>query len=543
MKELYRGFKKVSENDNSATLQHENGHELTIAKSGLNKATLKMLKELPLHQANGTQPEVDQSIEDLQKEMEASKAGKAPAEEPTFSGEKYKPEGEQLKSEVSAQPDITSPEFRALAESWGGAENIPQNVIEDLKQRGAPGFGSASVKGAEEAAKIQGLQQEMQQVGIGAPPPPSQPEALAQPEKPRTLTGQPQAIAPKAPAKPKSPQEILSDPNSSVSDKYAAHLQMADDYNKQMAAEDARFEEAMKTDQIKPQTIYGNKDFGQKVSTFIGLLLGGLGAGLTGGENVVQKMLDKQIEMDVEEQKRQSEKKTNLYKIHLERLGNRRDAEIATANNLKQVALMKMEEAAGLYGGNKAAQERIQNQILTTRFGLEQSRAGLAQLKAQRDATELAKKTGTQVSDQFDPRIEKSVKVLIPGQPGLRKMYATSPQEVPKLREKASALASVRKTLDNLGRIYAESSSSLTGLSGKRREDAVAELAQAKLDLLKAQDLSPKLAEELDAILGSAGALESFKPGFTGKAEERRRRALTIVNQLSNNLIEGNLTN
>jgi hypothetical protein len=542
MKELYRGFKKVSEDEQSATLRHENGHELTVAKSGLNKNTLKMLKELPLYQADGTELGNGQAAEDLQKEMAAAKAGETLPEEPTYSGTPTT-QTELMQQQPAAKAggiDTTSPEYQQLAQSWGGPENIPQNVIDDLINRGAPGFGSTSTKQAQQEVAGQQAKAALAPPAEFAPRPLAQETALPQPGK---VTGQSKAAAAKAPAKPRTPDEILADPQASVAEKYAAHMQKAASLDQEMKAEDERFAEAMKNDEIQPNRIYGNMDFGQKLSTIVGLIMGGLGAGLTGGPNVVQKMLDKQIEMDVEEQKRQSEKKQNLYKIHLERLGNQKEAEIATANNLRQIALVKMEQAAGLLGGNKAAQTRLQAGMMEQQLKYEQSRTALTNAILQRQDLERAKTTGAEVPDIRDPRIEKAVRVMVPGQPGLKKMYVRNPQEVSKIQEKASALASVKQTLDNLGKIYAESSSSVTGLSGKRREDAMAELAQAKLDLLKAQDLSPKLADDLNAILGSAGLAESFKPGFTGKAEERRRKALTIINQLSKTLIEGSLIN
>ena len=52
---LYKGFKKVAEDDKSATLAHENGHKLQIAKSGLSSEHKRALSALPLCQAD---PEV-----------------------------------------------------------------------------------------------------------------------------------------------------------------------------------------------------------------------------------------------------------------------------------------------------------------------------------------------------------------------------------------------------------------------------------------------------------------------------------------------------
>lgn len=541
MKELYRGFKKVSEDDQSAKLRHENGHELTIAKSGLNKNTLKMLQKLPLYEAEGTLKAEDpgteigngQAAEDLQKEMEAAKSGKPMSEEPQYSGTKYEPKPEQPSSSI----EYNSPEFQNLAQAWGGAENIPQRIIDDAVQRGAPGFGSASVKLAQQQGEQQRLQQQTEQA-LAKPidpttqlPPPGTVQTQQGISAPRQV-----AAKPMAPAKPRTPEEILSDPNASVADQYQAHVQMSNRYNQQMLEEDKRFEDAIKNDEINPNRIYANQEFPQKVSTIIGLMLGGLGAGLTGGENVVQKMLDNQVRMDVEEQKRQSDKKLNLYKIHLERLGNARDAEIATANNLRQAALVKMEQAAGMLGGNPAAQEKIKNQLLGTRLEVQTKTAQLAQAKAQRDAIELSQRTGGELPDVYDPRKEQAVRILLPGAKTPKKLYARIPSEAAKLQTKAAGLMDAKQALNEMGQALTESAGRIRWTDARKQLNAIS--ARALLALGQAADISPKLMDELENLIGKPDLFQS-----KDEAEIKRREALKMIDQMTKTLQETSLTN
>ena len=528
MRELYRGFKKVSDDENSATLKHENGHELTIAKSGLNKNTLKMLKELPLYQAEGTEIANGQAAEDLQKEMEAAKSGKPMAEEPMYSGEAYKPENQPVQPAPSVE--YNSPEFQKLAQAWNGAENIPQNVIDDLVQRGAPGFGSSSVAGSglAQTPQVEQLNQQMQQAGIGVQPqaPQAQPAVAPQP-KPIART-----IA--APAKPRTPEEVLADSRATPADQYQAHIELSNRYNQQMLEEDKRFEEAMKNDEINPNRIYANQDFPQKVSTIIGLMLGGLGAGLTGGENVVQKMLDNQVRLDVEEQKRQSDKKTNLYKIHLDRLGNARDAEIATANNIRQAALVKMEQAAGMLGGNPAAQMRLQNSIMGQRAEYEANRAKLATSQVARVAQEQAARTGSELPDIYDPRKTEAVRIMTPSGT-MKKMYSRIPGEAAKLQQKASGLADARKAIVEMGEALKEGAGRLPGQQQKR---LTAISTRALLALGQAADVSPRLAEKLENLIGEPGLRASIED-----LASKRREALKMVDEMIKTLETSSLQN
>ena len=62
MQDLYKGFKKVNEDDSRAVLKHENGHELVIAKGGISKKQRKALDKLPIHQAEGTPTEEENQM-------------------------------------------------------------------------------------------------------------------------------------------------------------------------------------------------------------------------------------------------------------------------------------------------------------------------------------------------------------------------------------------------------------------------------------------------------------------------------------------------
>jgi hypothetical protein len=64
---------------------------------------------------------------------------------------------------------------------------------------------------------------------------------------------------------------------------------------------------------IDPNHLWASKETPAKIGTVIGLILGGMGSGLTGGENPVLKMLNQQIDRDMDAQKTELGKKENLY--------------------------------------------------------------------------------------------------------------------------------------------------------------------------------------------------------------------------------------
>lgn len=97
---------------------------------------------------------------------------------------------------------------------------------------------------------------------------------------------------------------------------------------------------------IDPNHFVGSMSTPQKVSTAIGLILGGIGSGLTHGENPALKYLNMNIENDIKAQEAELGKKHNLYSDYVAQLGNAKDARAATEATLKNMAALKIEQEA-----------------------------------------------------------------------------------------------------------------------------------------------------------------------------------------------------
>ncbi len=83
----------------------------------------------------------------------------------------------------------------------------------------------------------------------------------------------------------------------------------------------------MKQSHIDPRAYVNNMTGGQKVSTAIGLLLGGIGGGLTHtGVNPAMDFLNKQIDRDVAAQKANVENKQTIFNAMQKQYGNQQDA-------------------------------------------------------------------------------------------------------------------------------------------------------------------------------------------------------------------------
>ena len=168
------------------------------------------------------------------------------------------------------------------------------------------------------------------------------------------------------------PEEIISSPYTNVMQKINAHNQMYMDSIRKKAQADEEFQQQMRDKKIDPNRVYHDMSTGRKIRTIIGMLLGGMAGGILRTENPLQKMLNEEIERDVNLQKQDKTDAMNLYKMHYERLGDEAMAHQAAANNLRSAALMEMEYAMGKLGPNSqmgrlaiqtaANQLKLQNQ-------------------------------------------------------------------------------------------------------------------------------------------------------------------------------------
>lgn len=77
---------------------------------------------------------------------------------------------------------------------------------------------------------------------------------------------------------------------------------------------------------IDPEHYMANQSTGAKIASSIGLILGGIGSGLTGGPNAAMEMLKMHVNNDIEAQKANLNKKQSLLSENLKQFGNMRDA-------------------------------------------------------------------------------------------------------------------------------------------------------------------------------------------------------------------------
>lgn len=129
-------------------------------------------------------------------------------------------------------------------------------------------------------------------------------------------------------------------------------------YNKYQQ-KDADLGQAFAQSKIDPNRFVHNMSTASKISTGIGLLLGGIGSGLTGQPNAAAAMLQRNIDNDIDAQKNDQSNKMNLWKMNRDAYGNDLQANLATQNQLYTALKYKLMATANQFA-SPAAMARAQ---------------------------------------------------------------------------------------------------------------------------------------------------------------------------------------
>lgn len=97
---------------------------------------------------------------------------------------------------------------------------------------------------------------------------------------------------------------------------------------------------------INPNQYLGNMSTVGKLSTVAGLIMGGIGSGLTGKSNAALEVLNANINRDIDAQKANMGQKNTLLGAYYKQLGNMRDAELMTRATMQQTFANQLQAEA-----------------------------------------------------------------------------------------------------------------------------------------------------------------------------------------------------
>ena len=136
---------------------------------------------------------------------------------------------------------------------------------------------------------------------------------------------------------------------------YAKHMSHLDN-QRQLLKED------LHASHIDPDHYIGSLSTGGKIATAIGLMLGGIGSGLTGKENPAARYLEQQIDRDMQAQKANLSKKEGLLHANMQETGDERSAASMTRMQLNDMYAHKIATIASKYQ-SPMAEARAQQMI------------------------------------------------------------------------------------------------------------------------------------------------------------------------------------
>lgn len=575
MQDLYKGFKKVSEDNQSAMLEHENGHRLNIAKSGLSRRQKAALHKLPLHQAKGSEQVVP-----VQTEMQPESN---PAEELQQIGAQMADSvAENL---VKGAMSVSQPQEMATE------VNPLQSAIEqDQQQMLEPN--AMDVQTGQPVQKLAGItptglterERQLVEMGGGTAVPvetlarQSEAEAQREAQKPileedeelnrmlarETLAPEapaaPQVAAPKAsrmpavdltrpvtaPAITRPPEEVMVDPNVNPAERANAFILAAANIQKKIEESERNF----KTEMQKPENminrdrVFENMSTGKRIRTIIGMLLGGMSAGILKTENPVIKLLNDEIERDVNMQQKSREEKVNLFKQNIETLKDARTAYFQTTNNLRTLVELELEEAKRkLDPKNVAGQLALQAAMTENRAKIAKGNEELTKYNLkQQYAQAAAQGKYVEIPDDLDERRDRIVRVPGPKMESV-KLYARTPGMVKELQDKSDAIARAKLALKNIAEFNRSYGWQFeTGIPFAETEMANAAETLNKAanfavqGLLASKALTPRTEELIRDIFPVAGAIKQKD------AKQKQAQSNVLLNDELRVLIKNNLT-
>lgn len=587
MQDLYKGFKKVNEDDSRAVLKHENGHELVIAKGGISKKQRKALDKLPIHQAEGTPteeenqmpvPELDSgdALKNIGAQITEAVAQKViQGAEESISPQQIAAMPEPTATDVATGEPVYRGDGATPAEEPGPrfaprgplppgplASINPLNVPDYLpgetgdqyaarKQREYDEYQAAQRGEVTEPVAMEPGEQGPGILGAAAPslqePVPTTTEEVAEqveptPERRPLDLGRPL----QAPAITRLPEEVMVDPNVSEADRANAFIMAAQNVQARIEQADIDFRTEMRKpeNQINPDRLYENMSTGKKIRTMIGILLGGAAGGILRQENPVMAMLNKQIERDIESQRASRADKMNLYKQNLDILKDGRAAYFQTATQLRGIVEMKLQDAKlKLDPNNIAGRTAIDAAIAENRLKAQQAKEGLAKFEM-RKAYDQAQQEGKliEVPDRLDERLESAVRVT--DQKGRSvKLYARNKGAVSDLQKRSDAIASAESALRRIidfnnkyGRQLEVVGIDVLGEMPAAAEALNAEARIAISSLLSTGQISERNVKLFEDILPKAGQIK------LSDAAQKAAQSAKLLKDMKDLLIKNNLT-
>jgi hypothetical protein len=267
----------------------------------------------------------------------------------------------------------------------------------------------------------------------------------------------------------------------------------------------------MMAGKVDPNRLWSEASTGAKIGAVIGMLFSGIGAGVTGKENMAIANLNRMIDRDVEAQKANIQNKQNLFSKYMAQLGDTRQAEAATRLHLLQGADVELKKAQA-----KAATPQAQAAFEKTKAQLEQQKAAYTiELTKMMGNASLYGMGGAEGGIPFgresfyqasDPELQKRI---VPVADKQRSYLARTDGEAAELRKMESAYTKARGMLNTLKQ-YSSLGSRISPSDRAKADALVAKLPPLLNELNGYARFTEMEAELLEKTFTSPGVLNAI---------------------------------
>lgn len=269
-------------------------------------------------------------------------------------------------------------------------------------------------------------------------------------------------------------------------------------------------QEAIRNQKINPRNYIDSMTTGGRITTALGLILGGMGGGLTHQGNPALDFLNKQIDRDIQSQQAELGKKENLLAANMKQFGNLRDATDATRIMKNDMVSFQMKQIAS----------RTQDQLAKSR--MLQAAGKIDMDTAQMQGSMAMRRTllGGVTSGQVDPA--KVVNLLIPeGQRAEANKELASAMQMTKSRD------NVLSALDQVAKLNTVGNNITSPLQTPRQVAAIVEPLVAQISKETAGRFTEQDANMLRNLFSKMGSNAQTN-------QIQRAQALKILNEKMN---------
>lgn len=490
MSDLLKGFKKVGSTDTHTTFQHKDGHILHVANKSLDGAKKSEMRAIPERKmAQGGETQEDGPISKETADEFSRSLGMS----------------EDLYPQPSPSP-APQPERR-----YAGGGSVEEQMQQ--AQSGAPYEPTADVGDQSNPA------QPMDLSNAGTPTAPQQPQAPAQaqvvePNDP--MSGLPGYEDSKQALRMGAANE--ADIGQRGQDIYANQIKQNQQYEQRLRGTMAYMQKDIdaissdiKTSHINPNHYLENMGTGRKITTAIGLLLGGMAQGFGSSSNPAMEFLKGQIERDLDSQKANIGKKENLLGALQKQYGNRMAAE----DMFRVIRANTMANELGQLGATAKSAQAKQNmyQGLAT---LHQTYAPMAQRAAALKVADDMNRQGNGSSNESASAQLSSF--LVP-----KEQQKEASHELGIAHKTMEAHQAVDDIVNNIAKLQTVGNRTMSPIQSKQQIDAYkAQLIPLVLEASPSKRLTHEVLK---------AEIEPFMPGLTsdGKTVENFRKQLHRV--------------